>query len=321
MREFDIIQRYFKPLTNNCKAARNLEDDTAIISLKKDEELVVSSDTIVENIHFFANESGFNIAAKLLLSNLSDIAAAGATPNYYTLNFSKDEKFDENFIKDFARGLKSVQNNYGISLIGGDTVKSKQKFFSITIFGTVKKGKNLNRNKANIGDAIFVSGNIGDAFLGLLERKKSTKNSDLIKRFLAPTPRIELGEKLIAQGISNCAIDISDGLLADLQHICSASKVSAEIYFDKIPLSMSAEKYLRKNSKIKKIDLLSGGDDYELIFTVPQTKLKKVEKLEKDLQLKLTHIGNITAKAQKSKLTLLDENLKQIKIDKFGYEH
>jgi thiamine-monophosphate kinase len=322
MREFDLIRKYFLPLTNGNKAAQKLSDDVARISLKADEELVVSTDTIVENVHFFANENASNIAAKLLLTNLSDIAAAGATPLYYTLNFAKDAKFSKEFLRDFSAGLQKTQKLYKIDLIGGDTVSSKNKFFSITIFGAVKKGKILLRANAKNGDLIFVSGSIGDAFLGLVEKSANNKkNSALTQRFLSPTPRIELGKKLLEKKLSNCAIDVSDGLLSDLRHICESSNLSAEIYLEKIPLSISAKNFLEKNPHISKLDLLSGGDDYELIFTADKKNLTKILELQKSLKLDLTCIGSITKNSNINKIKLLNAQNREIKIKKFGYEH
>lgn len=324
MQEFDLIKKYFKPLTNGAKAAQELDDDVAVISLKTSEELVISTDTIVENVHFFADENGFNVAAKLLLTNISDLAASGATPLHYLLNFSKDQKFSEKFLRDFAAGLQETQKRYNLTLIGGDTVRSKQKFFSVTIFGVVKKGEILSRRNAAVGDLIFVSGTIGDAFLGLLEREKCQKNSAknlLVQKFLFPNPRIELGKNLLSKKISRCAIDVSDGLLADLQHICESSKVSARIHLEKIPFSSAARKFLASNSAISELDLLSGGDDYELIFTVSKENLPKISKLQNDLKLDLTCIGSIYKNSATKKLSLLDRKNREIKIKKFGYEH
>jgi thiamine-monophosphate kinase len=200
-------------------------------------------------------------------------------------------------------------------LIGGDTVSSKKLFFSITVFGSVKKGKNLQRGQAKDGDLIFVSGSIGDAALGLkihLQKKAkiSQKEKYFLDRHFFPTPRIELGKELLKQNISKCAIDVSDGLLSDLRHICNASKLSAQIHLDKIPLS-----------KTNDLDLLSAGDDYELIFTAPKKNLKRISALAKKLKLNLACIGEMKKIQKDSPVILLDAQGKKIKIKKFGYEH
>jgi thiamine-monophosphate kinase len=363
MSEFQIIEKNFKPLTNYIKTARNLADDVAKISLKKNEELVVSKDLFVEDIHFLRQDGGFKIASKLLLTNLSDIAASGAKPVYYLLGFSKNKNLDQNFLKEFTRGLKLTQNKFGISLIGGDTVESEKLFFSITIFGIIKKNQILSRDNAKDGDLIFVSGSIGDAFLGLkLKIKSSLKNLEkkdrdyLLERHFFPTPKIDLGKKLLAEKLSKCAIDVSDGLLADLNHLCQESKLDAEIFLEKIPLSSAAKNFLNliqhikprprnkcgvtalsdyaqvchptlvagssNMSNITVLDLISGGDDYELIFSTHPKNQQKILSLAKLLKFKISCIGKFTKPStKKPKITLFDKNNKKINIKKFGYEH
>jgi thiamine-monophosphate kinase len=357
MREFDLIENFFKPLTKFHKAAQNLSDDVAKISLKKNEELAISKDIFVENVHFRLCDGGFKIAAKLLRSNLSDLAASGAAPLYYMLGFSKNKNTDSGFVKEFVRGLQSVQDEFKLYLIGGDTVKSKKLFFSITIFGVLKKNKTLSRNQAKAGDLIFLSGTIGDAFLGLISIKssqyknvasqlpqkillpeplvdnslrdhKTTKSQDLQSdeylrnRHFFPTPRIELGKKLLEKNLSKCAIDVSDGLLADLKHVCQASQLDAEIYLEKIIISKAAKKFLTKNSQITILDLLSGGDDYELVFTSNPKNRQKIQELAKNLRLQINCIGQLKKTDHKKNfVTLKDKKNKKIKIKKFGYEH
>ena len=318
MREFQLIEKIFKPLTKACSAAQDLADDVAKVSLKSGEELVISKDLFVEDVHFLRCDGGFKIASKLLRTNLSDLASSGATPLYYMLGFSKNSSTDEKFCREFARGLKSVQDEFDLCLIGGDTVSAEKLFFSVTIFGAVKKGKILSRGQAESGDLIFVSGNIGDAFLGL----KTAFDRHTITRHFFPTPRIELGKALLKNNLSKCAIDVSDGLLADLNHLCQASKLNAEIRLDQIPFSKSAQKFFETNSKIKPLDLLSGGDDYELIFSINARHQKKILELAQTLELDLTCIGEfIKPTSQKFHVTLRDKKNTKINIKKLGYEH
>lgn len=305
--EFEIIQKYFKPLSTQSAAAQNLADDVAQISLKKDETLVISKDMMVEDVHFLASDGAYNIAAKLLLTNLSDLAASGAKPLYYMLGFSKSKNLDEEFLQNFTQGLKDVQKKYNLHLIGGDTVKTSDKlFFSLTIFGVVKKNTALLRKNAKNNDLIFVSGNIGDAYLG-----RVGKNKKFLERHLLPTPRIELGQKLIAQKLSKCAIDISDGLLADLQHLCDESNLSATLFANKIPVS---------DKNINLLDLISAGDDYELIFSAKKKDEEKILQLAKKLNIKLTCIGFFSANKNKT-ITLLDKEDKKINFSNYGYRH
>ena len=319
MKEFQLIEKYFKPLTESHKAAQNLADDVAKIRLKNDEELIISTDIIVEDVHFLRQDGAFKIASKLLRVNLSDLASSGAKPLHYVLGFSKNKNTDESFFLEFARGLKSLQDEFVLCLIGGDTVSSDKLFFSVTIFGVAKKGEILSRSQAQVGDLIFVSGTIGDAFLG---RTLPNCEKYLRDRHFFPTPRIKLGEQLLKKKLSQCAIDISDGLLADLRHICQSSELAAEINLDQIPLSASAKKILQKNSQIKILDLASAGDDYELIFSVNPRNLQKIYRLRKALDLDLTCIGEFkNSDDKKFSLDVYDKKNQKIQIKKFGYEH
>ena len=302
MKEFQLIEKFLKPLTKNHRAAGELKDDIAQIS-----DLVISKDMFVEDVHFLRSDGGFKIASKLLRTNLSDLASVGSTPAYYMLGLAKNKNIDEKFLRDFARGLKSVQDEFKLSLIGGDTVSSDKLFFSITIFGRAKKGKTLSRSAAKDGDLIYVSGKIGEAFLGRTTRK----SKKFLDRHFFPSPRIELGKNLLEKNLSKCAIDVSDGLLADLKHLCEASKLAAEINLEQIPLP--------KLSNENPLDLISAGDDYELIFSINPRNQKKISILSKQMGLDLTCIGKFTA-AKKQDITLRKEG-KKIMIKKLGYEH
>jgi len=317
MQEFDLIETYFKPLSNK-KNSFCLTDDVAKISPKKGKEIVISKDLLIEDVHFKKEDGGHAIACKALLSNLSDLASSGATPLYYMLGFSKNDDLDKNFYDAFALGLKEIQKKYKIKLLGGDTIKSKKLIFSITIFGEVKKDKILLRKNAKKGDLIYVSGNIGDSYLGLLNKNDKYFSQ---KHFL-PTPQIKLGQALLKNKLSQCAIDISDGLLADLNHICNSSKLSANIFLNQIPISNQAARHLKNNKKIKILDLISAGEDYELIFSANEKDAKKIEKLAKKLKLPLKNIGFFDKKTNKTpNITIFDKNNKIVKFKKLGYVH
>lgn len=325
--EFEIIKKYFLPLTNGCKAANLLQDDCAIILPNLKKELVISKDLMVEDIHFKQADGAYNIAVKLLESNLSDLASSGAVPLYYMLGFSQ-KNLDENFIREFCRGLKDVSQKYEISLIGGDSTKTTDKlFFSLTIFGEVGKGKSLKRNNAKNKDLVFVSGNIGDAFLGLqiLQNKITCSNKThqkyLINHHLQPSARINLGAELAKQNLSKCAIDVSDGFLADLQHICKSSKLSAVIYQENIPLSSAAKFCLDENKNISLKQLLSGGDDYELIFTSSAKNKNKIEKLAEKIGVKVSCVGNLQKTKKEATIALLDQNNQPVNISQYGWQH
>lgn len=323
MEEFNLINKYFLPLCNNSKISQNLQDDVAFIP-KNNSNLVVSKDIIVQDVHFKIEDGAQNVANRLIRSNLSDIAASGAKATNYLLGFCKNQTISEEFIKSFSDTLKEVNKKFNISLIGGDTVNSKDKlFFSITIFGEIND-QILSRKNAKNKELIFVSGNIGDAYLGrkISENAIKTLQSDekyLKNRYFKPDPRIDLGQELLKQKLSNCAIDISDGLLADLKHICQSSNLSATIFQEKIPLSNQAKNILTQNKNLSILDLIAAGDDYELIFTVNELNINKINLLSEDLGLKLTNIGYFEEK--KADFINLFDHKNKINIQKFGYQH
>ncbi len=325
--EFDLIKKYFLPLVHS-KFAYNLQNDVAKISVPKGYQLVVSKDVMVENVHFLKQDGGYKIASKLLLTNLSDLASSGAKPLYYMLGFSKNNSLDENFFQQFSLGLDNLQKKFKISLIGGDTVLADPLVFSITIFGITKNI--LHRNKAKEQDLIFVSGNIGDAGLGLILSQQSQLNlpkyaSKLLQAHFFPTPQIALGFNLSQLKLSNTAIDISDGLLADLKHICNNSSLDAHIFFDKIPISASAKKFLANNKQHDPLNLLASGDDYQLIFAVKPKNQQKILDLSKKLRLNVSCIGFFSKKSQNQAQVFLFENhttsAKSIFYQKIGYQH
>ena len=319
MDEFTLINKYFRPLTNP-KNSQNLDDDVALIG----NDLVVSKDIIVQDVHFTLKDTAYNIANRLIRSNLSDIAASGTKPLYYMLGFCKNHHVNENFLHSFSKALKEINEEFNISLIGGDTVKSKDKlFFSITIFGQKEKEILSRKNAAN-KDLIFVSGTIGDAMLGrkITEGKITANKEDkqyLINRYYKAEPRIKLGRELLKNNLSKSAIDVSDGLLADIKQIGKSSNLQATIFQNKIPLSKAAKNIL-KNKELSILDLSTAGDDYELIFTTKAIYLKEIARLSKKLKIPLTNIGYFQQTLDKKLINLIDGN-NEIEINKFGYEH
>lgn len=332
MKEFELINKLFKPLVKKNDFAQDLADDVALIDIKNDEKLVVSKDLICEDVHFFRKDGGFKVASKLLLSNLSDIAATGALPKYYLLGLSKNKDFNNDFLQDFAQGLKHTQEKYNVSLIGGDTISTRSKndrlIFSLTIFGITKKNKILSRQNAKDGDLIFMSGSVGDSYLGF----KISNNENYIakfnfdkkeeyylkNRFFFPEPRIDLTRILLEKNLANGAIDISDGLLADLKQMCNSSRLSAKIYLDKIPTFFS-----KKNNLSMQEDLVNKGEDYEIIFSSAPQNIDKIFDLQKKLNIDISHIGQFNYNNNITNIDIYSDSTtkKIINFKKFGYEH
>ena len=234
MNEFDYIDKYFRPLTN--KFAFNLKNDAAIFNQKSSFDLIISTDTLCEGIHFFGNEDPVDIAKKSLRVNLSDMAAMGAKPIFYNLSLSIPKIKASQFIPKFAKGLRDDQEIFGIKLIGGDLTSSlKHINITITIFGETSKGKSITRDGAKIGDNLYVSGTLGLSKIGLDNFNSNLKEFQESKRkYLIPQPRVDLGISL--KNIANSMIDISDGLIQDAIHLAKNSKLTLELNLCKIPL-------------------------------------------------------------------------------------
>ena len=288
MNEFELIQNYFNWPLSDPGIELGIGDDAAIFNLDSGYQLVTTTDTLSEGVHFFKNDSPEDIAYKSLAVNLSDIAAMGATAKCFTLALTLP-KLDEIWLKQFSQSLKQTSKKYNVSLIGGDTTRGPLNI-TITMMGVVEKSKAIKRSGARNGDNIYVSGEIGDAALCLkkINAGERPHKAELIK-LNRPIPRIELGSAL--KGIANSCIDISDGLEQDLSHIIKASKVGAMVDIQELPLSQSMIKYIEHNNDWALP--LCGGDDYELCFTAPENFNSEIINIAEFCKIKITKIGVI----------------------------
>lgn len=295
MGEFDIIARYFSQHKRSDRhdILQSVGDDCAVVSLAPDEQLAITTDTLVSGTHFLPSISPEALAHKTVAVNLSDLAAMGAKPSWVSLALTLPE-VDHPWLSAFSQGLFAILQRYDVALIGGDTTKGHLSL-TLTAQGTLKKGTGLFRHQAQIGDWIFVSGNLGDSAAGLdlLLKPQPIANGNqtyLIERHLRPTPRVELGQ-LLTQ-FSHCAIDVSDGLLADLGHILARSQCGAEIWLDKLPLS--APLLAQYTQPQAEHFALTGGEDYELCFTISPEKRVAFEQALEACDLPCYCIGRIT---------------------------
>jgi thiamine-monophosphate kinase len=288
MNEFELIQNYFNWPLSDPGIELGIGDDAAIFNLDSGYQLVTTTDTLSEGVHFFKNDSPEDIAYKSLAVNLSDIAAMGATAKCFTLALTLP-KLDEIWLKQFSQSLKQTSKKYNVSLIGGDTTRGPLNI-TITMMGVVETSKAIKRSGARNGDNIYVSGEIGDAALCLkkINAGERPHKAELIK-LNRPIPRIELGSAL--KGIANSCIDISDGLEQDLSHIIKASKVGAMVDIQELPLSQSMIKYIENNNDWALP--LCGGDDYELCFTAPENFNSEIINIAEFCKIKITKIGVI----------------------------
>ena len=307
MDEHLLIQKYFSDIGSAFLAEHSVEvpigDDASFVSTNSNTQQVNSIDTSIEGVHFLTTMNAEDIAYRSCVVALSDLAACGARPQWYSIAITLPE-LDEDWLQGYSSGLKKFSEEYRIPLIGGDTTKGSLTI-SVQVMGEVDKGKTLLRSKAKADQLIFVSGVIGDAYLGLIELQNDPKSEKNVNSYLYPKARIDLGLGLI--DLATAAIDISDGLIQDLELICNASGVGAEIYFEKIPTS--------KNNKT--LELINSGDDYELCFTADEDKLDQIIKLSKTLNIPLTEIGRITSSRE---FILYDKDLKPMNPAS-GYKH
>ena len=303
MAEFSIIDTYFNRHSSSA-VDLGVGDDSALLTPPPQQQLVICADTLVAGRHFPLDTNPHAIGWKSVAVNLSDIAAMGAKPHSILLALSLPQ-IDHEWLKGFSQGLYDCCDQFGVSLIGGDTTQSPHLTISVTALGWVDIGKAVTRSGAQVGDFICVSGQVGDAAYGLQHL-----GHPLQKRLDYPTPRCQLGQQL--KGLAHSMIDVSDGLAQDLGHILHASKVGAEIELDQLPIDDHV-KQLQQESQWQYA--LAGGDDYELCFTISPQNYQKILQLELDVNIH--KIGKIT-----EPLGLRYKNYGVDHILKFqGYQH
>jgi len=313
--EFDVIARHFtRPAAN---AVLGVGDDCALVQLSRGMELAVSVDTMVSGTHFFPDVDPETLGHKTLAVNLSDMAAMGAMP-YWAMLALTLPKVDHDWLAAFAKGFFDLAEEFDVSLIGGDTTRGPLTL-TVTIMGEVPAGAALRRSGAKAGNDIWVSGNIGDAALSVAHRhgKLALDEADYreaVMRLYEPTPRVSLGQAL--RGLATAAIDVSDGLLADLGHICKLSGLGAAVELAAIPLSPIGKKHIASDAGRNAI--VAGGDDYELCFTAHPNSRESIADLAKMLGVPLTRIGQV--KRGKG-VSLWGPDGKPVKIDGRGYDH
>jgi thiamine-monophosphate kinase len=315
MTEFDLIRRYFTRAAPS--ALLGIGDDAALLKLDDGNVLAVSSDMLVGGTHFFPDADPFLLGHKTLAVNLSDMAAMGATPRWVTLAIALPDA-DDIWLERFSAGFFALAQQHGVELIGGDTTRGPLNL-CVTILGEVPAQLALRRSGAQIGDEVWVSGTLGDAALALahLQGRAALSPGEFAACAQAlhhPQPRVALG--LALRGIASSAIDVSDGLLADLGHVLDASHAAAEIGMAMLPVSPVMSTYLA--SPLGEQCVLSGGDDYELCFTAPVMRHAEIMNISARLDLPLTCIGKIIAG---SGCTVHDASGNRLNLGNGGYEH
>jgi thiamine-monophosphate kinase len=293
-----LIARHFRPIARH-PGAFDLIDDAAALAPPVGHELVLTVDAIVAGVHFFADDPADAIARKSLRVNLSDLAAKGAKPVGFLLTLALPKGVSERWLNTFSRGLASDAKRYGFPVLGGDTVRTPGPLtISVTAFGALPKGTMVHRFGAKPGDHVFVTGTVGDAALGLKLRNgegkrwklRAAERKHLAARYLVPEPRNTVADAVRAH--ATASMDVSDGLAGDLAKLCRASGVGAQIEVEHIPLSKAALAALASDGKLIG-PMLSGGDDYEVLCTVPPRKVAAFQTAARKARVPVTAIGRI----------------------------
>ncbi|WP_428155358.1 thiamine-phosphate kinase [Brevundimonas sp.] len=298
--EFETIERLLRPLAHP-EWGRGLADDVAVLPSRPGYDLVLTKDAIVEGVHFLPDDPLDTVARKLLRVNLSDLAAKGGEPFGYLLACCWSERCGWPEREAFAAGLAEDQAEFGVFLLGGDTVKTPgPATFSLTALGWVPTGATVSRAGAQVGDLVFVTGAIGDGLLGLKAARdelslEPERVAALAAHYRAPTPRVDFAD--VVRNFATASVDVSDGLAADLAHVAKASGVGVSLNLNVLPLSAAAQAWFadRVDPQLSLEDLASGGDDYEIAFTAHPRHEENLRREAERRLLRLTRIGEVTA--------------------------
>ena len=314
--EFDLVRKYFQQPPRDVRpgdrrtrrVSLGIGDDAALLRPSAGMELAVSTDLLLEGTHFRAGADARKLGHKALAVNLSDMAAMGAAPRWVTLALALPAA-DENWLQEFTNGFFALAARFGVELIGGDTTRGTLTI-CVTILGEVPTGLALFRAGARPGDDIWVSGQLGDAALALAQPGIAAA----ARRLDEPEPRVELGERL--RGLATAAIDVSDGFAQDLGHILERSGAGAMVEYELLPRSVHLKQI--RDGKLQSRLVLSGGDDYELVFTAPQAARSEIEALSSDLGLALSRVGSI--QSGEPKLQVIDAQGRAMEVGR-GFDH
>lgn len=322
--EFDLIARYFAPLAAKAPGALGLNDDVFAFAPPPGMDLVFKTDAITAGVHFLRSDPPDLIARKLLRVNISDLAGKGAKPLGYLMTTAFDDSIDESWLAKFVEGLAQDQAAFDIALWGGDTTRTPGPLaLTATLIGSVPGGRTLRRAGARPGDRILVTGTIGDGFFGLAAHRGELADlAEPARRFLAqryvlPQPRVALGRMLAEQALAHAGMDISDGLAADLGHMCAASNCGAQVAVASVPLSDAVADLVAADPSLIST-VITGGDDYELLLAVPPDRVTAVLNAARECGTSIAEIGGFV---QESGLTFLDRDNRPLAFEKAGFTH
>jgi len=318
--EFGLIKAISQIAAQGEGVVQGIGDDAAIIRSTPGKVILVTTDLLLEGVHFQMEFTDpLRLGRKALAVNLSDIAACGGRPTGFVVSVAIPPETEVAFVQALYKGMMEQARQFGCSLIGGDTSRGKELMISLTLLGEAEEDRVVYRSGAKKGDNIFVTGTLGDAALGLKQLKNGVKEGDLVLRHLDPIPRVKTGEEIAREALASAMIDISDGLIADLGHILEASKRGAQVQLSQIPLSKAHLKVIEQYHADRYGLALSGGEDYELLFTAPPEKEQAVVRLAQELGTPITMIGEIVEASQG--LKVLDKDGKEYPLKEGGHDH
>ena len=322
MHEFSLIARHFAPLAAAEPGAFGLVDDAAVLTPSPGCDLVITTDAIVSGVHFLAEDPPDTVGRKLLGVNLSDLAAMGARPRAYTTTIALPRGLEEGWLAAMVDGLAHMQRRHGVVLVGGDTVGTAGPLtLTVAALGEVPRGGAVLRAGARVGDVLCVTGTIGDGHLGLkalrggLAGMSTAARDHLVARYRCPEPRLALG--MLLPGLVHAAIDLSDGLVADLGHMCDASGVGASLEAGRLPLSDTARGLVKRDDALLSA-LLTGGDDYELLIALNPARVPVLEARGRAVGVPVTVIGDVIEGAG---ARIFGDHGQEMAFSKAGFEH
>lgn len=322
--EFELIRRYFAPLAAQASGALELQDDVCTIAPPPGQDLVLTVDALTAGVHFLRDDPPDLIARKMLRVNLSDLAGKGAKPLGYLMTTAFDPATDEAWVASFCKGLAQDQVEFGVALLGGDTTATPGPLsLTATLIGTVPSGRALRRNGARPGDRILVTGTIGDGYFGLGASRNELGHLSfahldfLTRRYRLPEPRIAFGRGLVERGLGRAGMDVSDGLVADLRHMCEASGCGAQVATPKVPLSAAVAELLAETPDLL-LSAVTGGDDYEVLIAAPAEQVPAILELGRSSATPVAEIGVFTTGQD---VLFQDSDNRPIALPKVGFTH
>ena len=318
--EFALIATIKEMAAAGADVIKGIGDDAAIMRPSPGMVALVTTDLLLEGVHFNLDFiDPYRLGRKAVAVNLSDMAACGGTPTAFLVSLATPAETDMAFVRSLYQGMLEQTQEFKVSLVGGDTSRGEKLLISITLMGEAEEAKVIYRSGAKKGDHVFVTGALGDAALGLQLLKQGKKDGGLVQRHLAPVPRVREGREIACRGLATAMIDISDGLAADLGHIVEASSVGAEIRLSCLPLSEDYRKEVAGYNADTYALALTGGEDYELLFTAPEERTAAIQKLAQEMGIPITMIGEITDASHEMKI--YREDGKEYRIEQWGHDH